>query len=147
MSGPVSAPVSDPVLPSFEVGTVLPELEIPLDRTTIVATAIASQDFEDVHHDPGKAQDRGTPDIFMSINSTNGFIDRYITDWTGPQGRIRKVSLRLGVPNFPGDTMTMTGEVVEVDGDAAVVKVVGRNSKGPHVTAQVVVAAYPKEGQ
>lgn len=128
--------------PEFEVGTKLPDLQIPLDRTTIVATAIASQDFEDVHHDPGKAQERGTPDIFMSINSTNGFIDRYITDWTGPTGQIRKVALRLGVPNFPGDTMTMTGEVVEVDGDAAVVKVVGRNAKGPHVTAQVVVAPY-----
>lgn len=128
--------------PAFEVGSKLPDLEIPLDRTTIVATAIASQDFEDVHHDPGKAQERGTPDIFMSINSTNGFIDRYVTDWTGPGGRIRKVSLRLGVPNFPGDTMTMSGEVVEVDGDAAVIRVVGRNSKGPHVTAHVVVAPY-----
>lgn len=128
--------------PAFEVGTTLPTLEVPLDRTTIVATAVASQDFEDVHHDPGKAQERGTPDIFMSINSTNGFIDRYVTDWTGPTGRIRKVSLRLGVPNFPGDTMTMTGEVVEVDGDAAVLEVAGRNSRGTHVTARVVVAPY-----
>ncbi len=132
--------------PACEVGTRLPDLEIPLDRTTIVATAIASQDFEDVHHDPGKAQGRGTPDIFMSINSTNGFIDRYITDWTGPTGRIRKVSLRLGVPNFPGDTMTMTGEVVEVDGHVATVKVVGRNSKGSHVTARVEVGPTSIEG-
>ena len=125
--------------PNFEVGTLLPALDIPVDRTTIVATAIASQDFEDVHHDPGKAQDRGTPDIFMSINSTNGFIDRFVTDWTGPHGRLHKVSLRLGVPNFPGDVMTMTGEVIEVDGDRAVVKVTGRNARGPHVTATVVV--------
>lgn len=138
--------------PSLEVGMRLPDLEVPLDRTTIVATAIASQDFEDVHHDPGRAQDRGTPDIFMSINSTNGFIDRYVTDWTGPTGRIRKVSLRLGVPNFPGDAMTVTGEVVAVRqaqetgrGDEAVIEVVGRNSRGPHVTAQVVVTPYAKE--
>lgn len=125
--------------PEFEVGTALPELTIPIDRTTIVATAIASQDFEDVHHDPAKANDRGTKDIFMSINSTNGFIDRFVTDWTGPYGRIRSISLRLGVPNFPGDVMTMTGEVVEIDGTDAVLKVVGRNSTGPHVTARVVV--------
>lgn len=125
--------------PSFEVGTTLPTLEIPIDRTTIVATAIASQDFEDVHHDPGKAADRGTPDIFMSINSTNGFLDRYLTDWTGPFGRIKKVTLRLGVPNFPGDVMTMTGEVVEVIGADAVVAVQGRNARGNHVTARIVV--------
>jgi hypothetical protein len=129
--------------PSARVGTVLPDLAIPLDRTTIVATAIASQDFEDVHHDPGKAQERGTPDIFMSINATNGFIDRYVTDWTGPHGRIRKLSLRLGVPNFPGDTMTMSGEVVAVDGESTTLKVVGRNARGAHVTAEVVVAPHP----
>jgi hypothetical protein len=125
--------------PRIEVGTVLPTLEIPLDRTTIVASAIASQDFEDVHHDPGKAAQRGTPDIFMSINSTNGFIDRFITDWTGPTGRVRRVALRLGAPNFPGDTMTMSGEVTALDGAVATVQVTGRNSRGTHVTAQVLV--------
>jgi hypothetical protein len=125
--------------PTVRVGASLPPLDVPIDRTTIVAGAIASQDFEDVHHDPGKAQARGMPDIFMSINSTNGFIDRYVTDWTGPGGRIRRVALRLGVPNFPGDVMTMTGEITAVDGDVATLQVVGRNQRGVHVTAEVAV--------
>jgi hypothetical protein len=128
------------------VGTVIPELALPLDRTLIVATAIASQDFEDVHHDPGKANERGTPDIFMSINSTNGFIDRYVTDVFGPTARISKVGLRLGVPNFPGDTMTFSGEVTAVDGATVSLSVVGRNSRGAHVTAQVrIVPTQPTE--
>ncbi|MQW74328.1 acyl dehydratase [Nocardioides sp. dk4132] len=121
------------------VGDTLPELALPLDRTTIVAAAIASQDFEDVHHDPTKANERGTPDIFMSINSTNGFLDRYVTDVFGPTTRFKKVSLRLGVPNFPGDTMTFSGEVTEVAGDDVTLKVVGRNSRGAHVTATVTI--------
>lgn len=124
------------------VGTTLPELALPLDRTTIMATAIASQDFEDVHHDPGKANERGTPDIFMSINATNGFVDRYVTDVFGPATRIKRVSLRLGVPNFPGDTMTFAGEVTSVDDGAVLLKVVGRNPRGAHVTAQVTIALY-----
>lgn len=122
------------------VGEKLPTLALPLDRTLIVATAISSQDFEDVHHDPGKAQERGTPDVFMSINTTNGFIDRYITDWSGPASRIVKTALRLGVPNFPGDTMTFTGEVVERDGSTVTVAVQGNNERGAHVTATVTVA-------
>ncbi|QKG19950.1 MaoC/PaaZ C-terminal domain-containing protein [Actinomadura verrucosospora] len=130
--------------PDCGVGTSLPALDLPLDRTLIVATAIASQDFEDVHHDPGKAAERGTPDIFMSINSTNGFVDRYITDWTGPGARIARVALRLGVPNFPGDTMRLSGEVTDVTGAAVTVRVTGRNSRGVHVTADVVVV--PAEG-
>ena len=130
-------------LSDVTAGTQLPELELPLDRTLIVAAAIASQDFEDVHHDPGAAQDRGTPDIFMSINSTNGFIDRYVTEWSGPASRISRVSLRLGVPNFPGDTMRLSGEVTRVDGDAVSLKVRGENRRGVHVTADVTVVRAP----
>jgi acyl dehydratase len=122
-----------------KAGDVLPELAVALDRTTIVATAIASQDFEDVHHDPAKANDRGTPDIFMSINSTNGFLDRYVTDLFGPATRIRKVALRLGVPNFPGDTMTFSGEVAEVTEAAVTLRIAGRNARGAHVTATVTL--------
>jgi 3-oxo-4,17-pregnadiene-20-carboxyl-CoA hydratase beta subunit len=129
-------------LPDHRVGTLLPQLDVPVDRTTIVAAAIASQDFEDVHHDPGKAQNRGTPDIFMSINSTNGFVDRYITDWAGPGSRIARVALRLGVPMLPGDTLTFTGEVVD-DTDGATVKITGRNSRGVHVHADVHVVEGP----
>jgi hypothetical protein len=121
------------------VGTKLPELAVPLDRTAIVAGAIASQDFEDVHHDPGKAESRGLPDIFMSINTTNGHVDRYVTDWTGPTGRITSVGLRLGVPNFPGDTMVLRGEVVERTDSETTIAVTGSNERGVHVTARITV--------
>ncbi|WP_027944636.1 MaoC/PaaZ C-terminal domain-containing protein [Amycolatopsis taiwanensis] len=123
----------------FAVGTRLPTLDLPLDRTTIVAAAIASQDFEDVHHDPGKAAERGVADIFMSINSTNGFLDRYITDWSGPRSRITKVALRLGVPALPGDTIRFAGEVTEASADTATVQVTGAVERGVHVSAQVTV--------
>lgn len=122
-----------------DVGAPLPDLKVPLDRTLIVAGAIASQDFEDVHHDPGKAQGRGTRDIFMSINTTNGFVDRYVTDWTGPSGRITSVSLRLGVPNFAGDVMVMSGVVTDRDERTTTIEVTGRNDLGVHVTATVTV--------
>lgn len=121
------------------VGTRLPELDLPLDRSVIVATAIASQDFEDVHHDPDKARQRGTPDIFMSINATNGFLDRYVTDWAGPASRVTHVALRLGVPNFPGDTMRLRGTVTAVDGDLVTVQVTGANDRGVHVTAELTL--------
>ncbi|TCP45745.1 MaoC dehydratase-like protein [Tamaricihabitans halophyticus] len=128
-------------LSACPVGTALPELSLALDRTSIVATALASQDFEDVHHDPAKAESRGASDIFLSINATNGFVDRYITDWAGPSARITKVSLRLGAPSFPGDTLRMTGEVTEVAGAAVTVRVLGHNERGVHVTADVTVLA------
>ena len=100
------------------VGDELPQLDIPLTRTLIVATAIASRDYQDVHHDPGLADERGSKDIFMNILTTNGFVGRFVTDWAGPDATIRNVSIRLGAPNYPGDTMVMTGTVTAKD-DAA----------------------------
>jgi acyl dehydratase len=125
---------------SAVVGDKLPELVIPLTRTLIVSTAIASRDYQDVHHDPALAVERGSPDIFMNILTTNGFVGRFITDWAGPDAVIRKVSIRLGAPNYPGDTMTMRGEVTAVADGVATVSVVGSNSIGDHVTGTVEVA-------
>jgi hypothetical protein len=127
------------------VGDSLPELVLPLSRTLIVATAIASRDYQDVHHDPGLAVERGSPDIFMNILTTNGFVGRYVTDWAGPGARIESVSIRLGAPNYPGDTMTLAGKVTSVgtadarpDGRAEVeLSVRGANSRGDHVTGTV----------
>jgi acyl dehydratase len=121
------------------VGDELPELAIPLTRTVIVATAIASRDYQDVHHDPGLANQRGSPDIFMNILSTNGFVGRFVTDWAGPDARLTSVKIRLGAPNYPGDTMTMSGSVTSKDGGIVEVSVRGANRLGDHVTGTVTV--------
>ena len=132
-----------------EVGAALPPLDIPLTRTLIVATAIASRDYQDVHHDPGLAQRRGSKDIFMNILSTNGFVGRFITDWAGPDALIERVAIRLGAPNYPGDTMVMTGTVTSKtveDGRGLVeIEVRGANGLGDHVTGTVRLA-LPRSG-
>ena len=122
-----------------QVGHELPPLEVPLTRTLIVATAIASRDYQDVHHDPGLAQERGSKDIFMNILTTNGFVGRFVTDWAGPDAVLKKVAIRLGAPNYPGDTMTLTGTVTKVDGGRVEVDVRGANSVGDHVTGTVTL--------
>ena len=97
------------------VGDDLPELIIPLTRTLIVSTALASRDYQDVHHDPVLAVERGSKDIFMNILSTNGLVGRYVTDWSGPGAVLTDVNIRLGAPNYPDDTMTMSGSVTAKD--------------------------------
>ncbi|MFD5427138.1 MaoC family dehydratase [Streptomyces sp. NPDC127084] len=137
MSGVASgAPGSAP-----RVGDELPPLAIPLTRTLIVAGAIASRDYQDVHHDAELARAKGSPDIFMNILTTNGLVGRYITDHFGPTAVLRKVAIRLGAPNYPGDTMTLTGTVTETDPDSGTVRVrvIGANGIGQHVTGTVTV--------
>jgi acyl dehydratase len=123
-----------------KVGEALPELVIPITPTRIVSGAIASRDYQDVHHDVPAAREKGSPDIFMNILTTNGLVGRYVTDWAGAEARILKIAIRLGVPNYPGDTMTLTGSVARVGEDGSVeVAIRGANQLGNHVTGTVVV--------
>ncbi|MEU3603860.1 MaoC family dehydratase [Streptomyces sp. NPDC035033] len=130
--------------PEAKAGDTLPPLEIPVTRTLIVAGAVASRDYQDVHHDAEAAREKGSPDVFMNILTTNGLVGRYVTDHFGPRSVLRKVAIRLGAPNHPGDTMTLTGTVAEVtdgpDGTlTALVRVAGANGLGHHVTGTVTV--------
>ena len=117
------------------VGTKLPELSIYGDPTFIVSTAIATRDYQDVHHDRDKAQAKGSKDIFVNILTDTGLVGRYVTDWAGPNAIIKSIKLRLGVPWYAYDTITFRGEVTAVEGDLVTLKVVGTNSLGDHVIA------------
>jgi acyl dehydratase len=120
-----------------EVGEELPALEVPITATRIVAGAIASRDYQDVHHDRDLAIQRGSKDIFMNILTTNGWVGRYVTDWAGPEALLRCVDIRLGAPNYPGDTMRMTGRVARVRDGVVTVEVRGANGLGDHVSGSV----------
>jgi MaoC like domain len=142
--GTATAPVATLRFEDVAVGDRLPELAIPLTRTLIVSTAIASRDYQDVHHDSVLAVERGSKDIFMNILSTNGLVGRYVTDWSGPGAVLTDVKIRLGAPNYPDDTMTLTGsvtakdEAIDSNGYGGVeVTLRGANSLGDHVTGTV----------
>ncbi len=125
-------------LSGVSVGDALGPLPIPITPTLIVATAIASRDYQDVHHDRDLAIKRGSPDIFMNILTSSGLSARYVSDWAGPDARLTKLAIRLGVPNYPYDTMTMTGEVTEKSDDGRVtVQIKGMNRMGPHVSGTI----------
>ena len=127
-------------LSDVNVGDSLPELPIPLTTSLIVGGAVASRDFTPVHHDKSAAQAAGMQDVFMNILTTNGLVGRYVSDWAGPNALIRQVKIRLGTPNLPGDTMTLTGSVTSKEGDVVEVEVAGKNAWGNHVTGTVRVA-------
>jgi acyl dehydratase len=129
-------------LSQLKVGEELPPLDVPLTAAIIVGGAIASRDYTPVHHDRSAAQATGMSDVFMNILTTNGYVGRYVTDWAGPDARIRKVAIKLGAPNLPGDTMKLRGRVAKVDAQAGQVEVevVAKNAWGDHATGTVTLA-------
>src|SRR6185312_2215002 len=103
-----------------------------------------TRDYQDVHHDRDKAQAKGSKDIFVNILTDTGLVQRYITDWAGPNAIIKSIGLRLGVPWYAYDTVIFKCEVTAVEAadarssegpDLITVKVVGSNSLGDHVIA------------
>ena len=76
----------------------------------------------------------------MNILTTNGYVGRYVTDWAGPNATVKEVSIKLGAPNMPGDTMKMSGTILSAADGVVEVEVVGKNAWGNHVNGTVSVA-------
>ena len=131
------AQVGDMSLPAWRPAEgALPDRVIDVTPTFVIASALATRDFQDVHHDRDRAVARGARDIFVNILTTTGLVQRYVSAWA-PDAVVRAVSIRLGVPCHAGETLTLSGQVTAADGDEQVVAVTGRCSLGDHVTATV----------
>lgn len=126
-------------LPIVEVGTTLPTMTVAATPTFVVASALATRDFQDVHHDRDLAQAKGSKDIFVNILTDTGLVERFVTDWAGPSARITKITLKLGVPWYAYDSVIFTGAVTDRTDDVVVVAVTGTNSLGKHVISTVTL--------
>lgn len=119
------------------VGDELPPLVFDVTPTFVVSTAIATRDYQDVHHDRDLAVARGSKDIFVNILTDTGLVQRFVTDWAGPAALVKQINIKLGVPCYAYETLTFTGQVTERDNHEYVIAVVGRNSLGDHLTGTV----------
>jgi uncharacterized protein len=132
----------DLVLPDWrpDLPGTLPELVVSITPTVVVATALATRDFYPVHHDRDFAERGGARDIFLNILTTTGMVQRYVTDWAGPDAVVRAISIRLGVPCYAGDTLTFSGTAAEAADGERQIAVTGSCSLGDHVTGTVRLA-------
>ncbi len=99
-------------------GDQLPPLEVEVTPTTVVLGALASRDWRPMHHDYRFATERnGVADIFLNTPNQAAWFERYLTDWTGPRGRVGRMTFRMRDSVFPGDVMTFGGTVRSADVD------------------------------
>jgi acyl dehydratase len=99
-------------LEKVQEGDALPALELPISARTVVMGASSSRDWQPQHHDHAWAIERaGTKDIFLNTPNQAGWIERYLTDWTGPHGRLGRIQFRMKRPVYPGETLVFNGTV------------------------------------
>ncbi|MEV8607597.1 acyl dehydratase [Amycolatopsis sp. NPDC051373] len=119
---------------------VVPSLRIEATTTFVVSTALATRDFQDVHHDRDAALARGSKYIFLNILTDTGLVQRFVSEWAGPEALIRSIKIRLGVPCYAGDRLTFTGQVVSRSGDDVELAVSATGSLGEHLTGALSLA-------
>lgn len=101
-----------------QVGQELPPLIHDVTATTVVLGALASRDWRPMHHDKDFAIHRnGVKDIFINTPNNAAWFERFISDWTGPKGRLGRMKFQMTTPVFPGDRMVLSGTVTEVTTD------------------------------
>jgi uncharacterized OB-fold protein/acyl dehydratase len=149
--GPITLPRFRPATPPRRIETVrrggvkagdqLPLWVLPVTPTAITAGALSTRDFQDVHHDRDLAHKKGSADIFFNINTSIGLMQRYVTDWLGPEVLVHALRVKLGAPAYPYNHLTFTGSVQEADAATghAVIAVTARNKLGSHITGTVEV--------
>jgi acyl dehydratase len=93
-------------------GTEISPISLELTMKRLIMAVCGTRDFYPVHHDRDFARNSGHRDIFVNQMFLQGFLGRCLTDWTGPAGRLRKLSITMTVPNYLGDTITARGRVI-----------------------------------
>ena len=114
----MSAQTTSLTAAELTAGTKLPELSYDVTATTIVLGALASRDWRPMHHDYDFAVNRnGTKNIFLNTPNQAAWFERYVTDWSGPKGRLGRIQFRMKDSVFPDDTMVFNGVVKKIEKD------------------------------
>jgi acyl dehydratase len=114
------------------VGDKLPELTAaPITTKQLVMYAGASGDFNPIHYDAEFARAGGFPSVIAHGMLSMGFFGRLVASFAGPE-RVRKISARFKAVTFPGDVITCTGEIVELDekSHTVVIKLIAKKQDG-----------------
>ena len=105
---------------NVSAGDTLPRLDVNVTARMVIMGASSSRDWQPQHHDHHWAVNRaGTRDIFLNTPNQAGWIERFLTDWTGPMGRLGKMRFRMRRSICTGDALSFGGVVRSVATDEA----------------------------
>jgi acyl dehydratase len=92
-------------------GSEIPTVSLEVNRNRIVMIVCATRDIFPLHHDADFARTAGYKAPAVATAFLQGLLGRCLTDWTGPTGKIRRLSLTLNTPSYAGDTISASGKV------------------------------------
>jgi acyl dehydratase len=85
---------------------------IQMTAVKVSGGAWATRDSNPIHHDKDFAQRSGQKNIIVNIMHSEGILSRLATDWSGPEGDLKKTRFNIEGNCCAGDTMTVSGNVI-----------------------------------
>jgi len=134
------------------VGTPLPTREHgPLTIVDTVRWAGLQENWQHLHFDRDHVrQHNGLRTFIASGAYRQALLMRLVTDWLGPRGQLRKLSLRHTYSTFEGDRMRFSGRVVAKSPDAAAswleAEVEGHNQDDRQILTGRCTVILPRRG-
>src|SRR3970282_2108987 len=101
------------------VGDSIPAREYgPLTIIDTVRWAGLQENWQQLHYDRDWVREHNGLRTFIASGAyRQALLMRMLTDWIGPRGMLRKISLRHTYPTYEGDTMFFSARVVEKSAD------------------------------
>jgi len=96
---------------SLSVGLALP----PAFRTTSVVQifrySAATWNTHRIHYDQAYAESEGYPGVLVQSHLHGAFLTQYCTDWSGPEGRLLELTVRVRRFAVAGEELTIVGVI------------------------------------
>jgi acyl dehydratase len=102
-------------LRSIAIGDEMTPLLRTVTQDQINAYAEASGDHNPIHVDPDFARSVGLPGTIAHGLLDMGILTESVARWAGGYEQVASVTCRFSKPLLPGETITCTGRVVEID--------------------------------
>jgi acyl dehydratase len=102
---------------SIRVGDEVTPLSRTVTQEQIGAYAEASGDVNPIHVNEEFARMVGLPGTIAHGMLNMAILTEAVSRWAGGADRVASIRCRFSKPLLPGDTITCTGKVVEVDED------------------------------
>ncbi|HWE27205.1 MAG TPA: MaoC/PaaZ C-terminal domain-containing protein [Polyangia bacterium] len=108
---------------SVHVGDALPPVDkAPITTMQLVQYAGASGDFNRIHYDEPFAKEGGFPSVIAHGMLSMAFFGELVADWAGGPQHVVRLAARFKAVTFPGDRITVGGEVTARDEAAGTVE-------------------------
>lgn len=87
--------------------------EMQMDAVKISCGAWATRDSNPIHHDKAFAERGSQKNIIVNIMHSEGLLCRLATDWSGPNGDLKRIRFNIRGSCYADDTLKVSGNVIK----------------------------------